>query len=314
MNKVITVVILRHYNERQTAAQNKDQAMNDLAKIDRSARQDPEDAEKKIRAMVEAERQGFDAIPACALCGEKLPVTGAESSDPEQQDRCAGCAWEVEEWGLDEFNRGSDGSDGYALVIDPDNRKVWARGHVGGGRSFDEMYRRVLAPAVDKGIAGDQARQVVMARLSQLDEIASLYECSEFRNGNEFGLWSDLARAQELAQMLAERVNGVARLWSAEEWFVDGLPVEQVIGHESVEAYVAAECSGASGDVILDSAEVDEWVRGALSDSLEEAESDLEDIEAELEDEDDEDEREEIEERARDARGRVADIRRLLEA
>lgn len=283
--------------------------MNDLNELNRAARQDIEDAEAIVRARLAAERQGLIEREFCVVCEKPIIAAGSESPDPEQQTRCSECVWDVEEWEVGEFNRGSDG---YALVIDPENRKVWARGHVGNGRSFDEIYRRVIAPALETGLAGDQARQVVMTNLDKLDEIASLYEGSESRNGNETGSWSDLERAEVLAQSLADSVNGVARLWSAEEWFTEGLPVEEVIGHDSIAAYVAAEVAGASGDVVLNAEEMEGWVRDSLEGELETAESALEDIEGELEDEDDEEEREEIEERAQEARGLVNGIRRLL--
>lgn len=285
--------------------------MNTFADLDRAARQDPEDADAKTRARLEAERQGLAQHENCVVCDAVLTITGRGSDDPEQQDRCPECAWEVEAWDVGEFNRGSDG---YALVIDPESRKVWARGYVGGGRSFDEMYRRVLAPELDKGLAGDQAREVVMASLDELDEIASLYDGSEFRNGNEVGLWSDLERAQALAQKIAEQVSGVGRLWSAEEWFADGVDPEAVIGNESITDYAAAQVASASGDVILDADEIEAHVREALEQHLEQADSDIEDLESEIEDEEDEEEREDIAGRLREARELAVGIRSLLGA
>lgn len=160
------------------------------------------------------------------------------------------------------------------LVLDPEERTVYAFTAIGSGTPMNVWHNRALALSVDATVSGEHLRDLLEGDEAQaiLADLCDTYEGTHWDGHNNVGCWAcdETGMPEHTAGVAAleQMIEGVPSYWSAAEWLSGAWSeckreVEEVILSAKDEAAegvaldaLADKWIEADGDAILDRADV----------------------------------------------------------
>lgn len=123
-------------------------------------------------------------------------------------------------WDIDVGEGELSGVSGYRhyLVVNPEQRSVSLFYCYGAGTPESVWHRRCTTIDLPVGVYADSVVECLRAHTDELDEIADLYEGTEWNGSNHVGHWSDTERRDQIAETIEHALSELPRRHDEKEW------------------------------------------------------------------------------------------------
>lgn len=183
------------------------------------------------------------------------------------------------------------------LVLDPEERTVYAFTAIGSGTPMNVWHNRALAISVNALTSGEHLRELLEGDEAQalLADLCDQYEGEEWDGHNNVGCWTcdeetGLPEHTDAVAALEAMIEDVPSYWNAADWISGAyseckrevraaiLSARDEAAEEAALDELADEWIDADGDAILDRADVRKQIDAMVEDLVRGTDADVEDV------------------------------------